>query len=183
VALPEANQTPGAYLRTQRLAAGLTQAQLAARAGVARPNVAAIEAGRRPASTDMANRLLDAIRGRPPGRRTLELSPPVLLNIELARAAANHVARDPGKARTAMTDRLAQLRSHDAGSSATWLDDWDGILSRWDLSEVMALLISTDPDDVERRKVSPLDAVISPPEREQAARQAREIWRAARRVS
>lgn len=47
-------------LRSVRIAAGLTQAQLGARAGVARPNVVAYEAGRREPRFDSAMALLDA---------------------------------------------------------------------------------------------------------------------------
>jgi transcriptional regulator with XRE-family HTH domain len=47
-------------LRSVRVAAGLTQAELGARAGVARPNVVAYEAGRREPRFDSAMALLDA---------------------------------------------------------------------------------------------------------------------------
>jgi transcriptional regulator with XRE-family HTH domain len=64
VALPEVDEPVGMFLRRQRLAGGLTQAQVASRAGVARPNLAAVESGRRVVSPEMAVRLMDAIRGR-----------------------------------------------------------------------------------------------------------------------
>jgi len=47
-------------LRTVRVAAGLTQAELGLRAGVARPNVVAYETGRREPRFDSAVALLDA---------------------------------------------------------------------------------------------------------------------------
>lgn len=47
-------------LRTVRVAAGLTQAELGLRAGVARPNVVAYESGRREPRFDSAMALLDA---------------------------------------------------------------------------------------------------------------------------
>ena len=183
VALPEADEPIGSFLRRQRLEGGLTQTQVAFRAGVARPNLAAIEAGRRTASPEMAIRVIDAIRGRAPRRRTLELSPPVLLNIELARIAASKVARAPDASRVAMTELVTKLRRRDDGSSASWLDDWEAILNRWDVNEVISLLLSTDADTVERRKVSPISAVITRQERDQAVKRAEEIWRATRRVS
>lgn len=183
MALPEVDEPVGAFLRRQRLAEGLTQDQVARRAGIARPNLTAIELGRRPASPDMALRLIDAIRGRTERRPVSELSPPVLLNIELGRIAAAKVARAPARSREAMSDHVAKLRVRDDGTSARWLDDWEGLLDRWDLAEVISLLLSTDPEAIERRKVSPISAVISPAEREQAARVARDLWRATRRVS
>lgn len=183
VALPEVDEPIGMFLRRQRLAGRLTQAQVASRAGVARPNLAAIESGRRAVSPEMAVRLMDAIRGRGARRPVLEMSPPVLLNIELARFAAGHVVRDPESSRVAMSELLTKLRARDDGSSANWLDDWEAILERWDLAEVVSLLISTDPEAVERRKVSPVSAIITPTERDEAVRAAREFWRATRRVS
>ncbi len=48
-----------------REAAGLSQAQLAARSGVAQPNIAAYEAGRRRASPAMIARLRVCLRPRP----------------------------------------------------------------------------------------------------------------------
>ena len=183
VALPEVDEPIGMFLRRQRLAGRLTQAQVASRAGVARPNLAAIESGRRAVSPEMAVRLMDAIRGRGARRPVLEMSPPVLLNIELARIAAGHVVRDPETSRVAMSELLTKLRARDDGSSASWLDDWEAILERWNLAEVISLLISTDPEAVERRKVSPVSAIITPTERDEAVRAAREFWRATRRVS
>lgn len=47
-------------LRSARVAAGLTQAELGVRAGVARPNVVAYESGRREPRFDSAMALLDA---------------------------------------------------------------------------------------------------------------------------
>lgn len=48
-----------------RLAAGLTQLDLAARSGVRQPNIAAYENGKRAPSASMVERLLDAARDRP----------------------------------------------------------------------------------------------------------------------
>lgn len=48
-----------------RQASGLSQAQVAARSGVAQPNIAAYESGRRRASPQMMERLQRALRPRP----------------------------------------------------------------------------------------------------------------------
>ena len=50
-------------LRRLRLAAGLTQSDLADRSGIARPNIAAYEAGRREPKWSTAERLLAAVDG------------------------------------------------------------------------------------------------------------------------
>lgn len=52
-------------IRDARLAAGLTQLDLAARSGVRQPNIAAYENGKRTPSASMVERLLDAARDRP----------------------------------------------------------------------------------------------------------------------
>jgi DNA-binding XRE family transcriptional regulator len=51
----------GERLRALRLAAGLTQAELARRTGIHRPNIARVEAGRHTPSLDTLNRLASAI--------------------------------------------------------------------------------------------------------------------------
>lgn len=48
-----------------RLAAGLTQAELAARAGTARPNIAAYESGAKVPSPELLDRLIAAMRPTP----------------------------------------------------------------------------------------------------------------------
>lgn len=58
-------------LRTARAAAGLTQSTLAERSGIARPNIAAYERGRREPLFDTAIKLLDAAEAH------VEIEPPV----------------------------------------------------------------------------------------------------------
>lgn len=55
-------------IREERLAAGLTQAQLAAAAAVPQPNLSAYENGRRTASPAVLARIAAALRGRPSER-------------------------------------------------------------------------------------------------------------------
>jgi uncharacterized protein len=55
----------GGELRRRRLAAGLSQSQLGQRAGISQSNIAAYEAGRRPMSADMSERIVRAMRRRP----------------------------------------------------------------------------------------------------------------------
>jgi hypothetical protein len=52
-------------LRALRLAAGLTQREVAARSNVTQPNLAAYEAGRRAISDEMYTRIVRAMRPRP----------------------------------------------------------------------------------------------------------------------
>lgn len=147
---------------------------------MARPNIAAIEAGTRNVSPEMTLRLVDVIRPRHP---ELELTPPVLINLELARVALFSIVADPEGARRKLERRLETMRAHDDGGASSWLEDWADLLGRWNLVEVFSLLLSSRPEDVERRKVSPIDAVVSTEERDGAVQRARQVWRATRRVS
>ncbi len=52
-------------LKQARAAMGMTQAQAACAVGIKRPNLAAMESGRRPCSEDMLMRVLKAIKYRP----------------------------------------------------------------------------------------------------------------------
>ena len=167
-------------LHRARLEEGLSQTEAARRGQIARPNFCAIESGRRKVSPEMAARLLGAIRGASRDHSELHLTPPVLLNVELSRVAAFVVARDPIVAREKMRERLRRLRSVDDGGADRWLDTWDEILDRWADAELLALLLSTDPDDVELRKVSPVSALVSEEQRGEALDRARELWRATR---
>lgn len=54
-----------ALVRAARIAAGLTQTELAAAAGLNQPNLANIEAGRRPVSPELLERILAAAGHRP----------------------------------------------------------------------------------------------------------------------
>jgi len=52
-------------MRAARTAAGLTQKDLAGRLGIAAPNIAAYESGKRALSEDLFDRILDATRPLP----------------------------------------------------------------------------------------------------------------------
>jgi len=67
----------GAELRARRLAAGLTQRQLAERAGVPQPNVSAYESGRRRPAPETVERLAAALR--PSAAEQLRVARPALL--------------------------------------------------------------------------------------------------------
>lgn len=66
-------------LRSRRIAAGLTQKQLAERSGVPQPNIAAYERGRRTPSASTAARLEAALR--PSARTALDLHHEAILAV------------------------------------------------------------------------------------------------------
>jgi len=76
---------------------------------------------------------------------------------------------------------MTRLRSvADGGHSDYWLDRWDELLARRDRKEIISLLLSTDREAVDLRKVSPVRALLSGDEYQQAVGRARELWHAAR---
>ena len=62
---PRGGETAAVRWRRRRLALGLTQAEVSARAGLSQPNLAAIEAGRRPLGAAVEGRLAAALAARP----------------------------------------------------------------------------------------------------------------------
>jgi hypothetical protein len=104
----------------------------------------------------------------------------VLFNIELSRVAAFELIKDPDVAREKMQQRLEELKARDDGGARWWTERWSGILERWDIASIVALLISTTPEDVDMRKVSPIDALLTEDAVAKAAERAREVWRATR---
>jgi transcriptional regulator with XRE-family HTH domain len=179
--VPAPGEEIGAYLRDRRLAAGLSQQEVEDRSGVARSNVAAIEAGTRPASPKMVARLLAAIRGEEYGEPPILLSPPVLINIEVGRAAALRLAVDPDGSRQKMIEGMALLRSAlRDGQSDRWLDFWDQVLERWSPAKLIPLLLSTNREDIDWRKVSPLRSLLDEVAYDEAVARARTLWRGSR---
>jgi len=177
---PGPGEQVGEALRRTRLSSGLPQTEVAARAGISRPNLAAIEAGTRRPSTAMTEMVLAAIRGTAQWQPRLRLTPQVLYNIELSRAAAFELIKQPDVARRKMQRRLDEIKTRDDGGARWWIERWTDLLERWDVASLVALLLSTAPEDVDARKVSPIDAILTESMIVKAAGRAREVWYATR---
>ena len=123
-----------------RTAAGLTQAELEARSGVARPNIAAFEAGRREPRWETATRTLEATGA------TIDISRPIAWTWTI------------GQRPYAVPSRLWRLPLRDAFRSFTpdarlW---WSGSAPRFDLSDredraraYELVLREGQPDDIQ----------------------------------
>lgn len=83
--------TVGTRIRQARLEAGLTQAELAERAGISRSNVAAYEVDKRPLSDDMVERVLSAARRRYPSEILAAHADEVIGIVEKHRGSNVHV--------------------------------------------------------------------------------------------
>lgn len=178
---PEVGVHLGSYIKSRRVSAALSQAEVAERSGVARSNIAAIEAGVRKPSGAMVAGLLSAISEGGSAPPPMHLSPSLLINVETSRLAAFAIAREPDSSRKTMLAEMARLRAAADGScSDRWLNVWDDLLARWDRREIISLLLSTDREALDLRKVAPVRALLSSEEYQQAVRRARELWHATR---
>ena len=92
----EASESLGETLRARRIAAGLTQRELAARAGVPQPNVSAYEVGRREPSLETAQRIDRA------------LSVPVMARLTAARSELLAAATRRGLGRVRVFGSVAR---------------------------------------------------------------------------
>jgi DNA-binding XRE family transcriptional regulator len=174
-------ETPAEQIRRVRLEAGLTQRELADRTGIARPNLSAIESGARTPSNEMFRRLLAGVYGEEALRPRRRLGYSQLLNIELHRLAAYAVMSNPQRALSVMQSAIAERRSADAhGNSSPWIERWESLIDRSDIDEIVAFLLSTDPDVVDQRKLSPCAAFVTADQREDILRRLAQVRRGPR---
>lgn len=165
-------------LLAARIEAGLSQRELAARAGTSGATVAAYERGTKEPRLSTLLRLLGAAGMR------LELSyAPVLSNangdltredrrsLALHRVIAARFARDPRAVSTKAVRNLKVMRRADDGSAAPWLEEWERLL-KGPVSAVIEVLVSHDQRARDLRQVTPFAGVLSDEER-------RAIYRAA----
>jgi len=157
----------------------MTQTDAARLAGIDQPNLSAIERGRRIPTPEMAHRIVSAIRGWDPHRFQMSLAN--LVSLEVGREAVSAIVNDPTGSRTAMLRSLQQMAERDDGSSAAWIQRWGAILHRWDVEEVLSLLLSSDTEDLSLRNAAPLDGLVSKTQRAEALARARRVWDAAGR--
>jgi transcriptional regulator with XRE-family HTH domain len=168
----------GERVREARVAAGLSQAELARRSGVPQPVISAVESGKRPVSDTCLDKLTWACVPT-----KLRPTPAELINVEQFRLIAAATVLDPERTRQYMVARLQRMRELQPGASEMWLQFWDQVLQRWDLPEVLRLFLSDSPADMERRKVSPTAGLLSEQELAEAVHRARVRWEDAARAA
>lgn len=171
---------PAQLVRDARARAGLSQRELALRAGTSGPTVAAYESGRVEPRLSTLERLLAAAGQRmhiwtePLGRpMTREERRSLYLHEAIAREVEAHPYEALRRARL----NLATMRRADAGRRAShWLDAWDRLVRGGDVHVVVQVL--TDPDDPDARELrqnTPFAGILSPPQRWDVYRRFREI--------
>lgn len=163
----------GALLLTARLGAGLSQRQLAERAGTSGATVAAYESGVKEPRLSTLARLVEAAGGRLVV--DVEVPAPVHVpamtredrrNLALHRAVAARLVRNPRDVMAKARANLSTLRAAHPEPNP-WLDEWARLLTGPPTAVVRAL-VSTDPASRELRQNSPFAGVLSAAERRRA---------------
>ena len=106
----------------------------------------------------------------------------VALVTERLRRAATLKLADNQEARNAVERRQRELSAKADRSGIVWPDFWDGLVPRWDVAEILPLLLSTRPEAIDMRKTSPVWALLREEEHKAAVARAEALWRATQRA-
>ncbi|MDQ6726813.1 MAG: helix-turn-helix domain-containing protein [Actinomycetota bacterium] len=167
----------GTAARTARRRAGLTQAQVAARAGTSQSAVAAYESGRKAPTLATLDRIACATGARldvdlvPSGAQEHESRPVLALSWEerrslwLHRCIAARIQADPEKAGRTARENLATMRRADGlGRGEPWRMAWEGLLDG-PLDELLAVLCATSTYASQLRQTAPFAGLLTPRQR------------------
>lgn len=161
-----------AILFAGRVEAGLSQRELAARAGTSGATVAAYERGRKEPRLSTLRRLLEAAGMRlnlsyTPVRHDgiARLTREERRSLALHRAIVTKLAADPeGVVAKARRNLAVMRRANQDRSAEPWLAEW-GRLIRGPISPVVEVLVSTSQRARDLRQVTPFAGVLSDEER------------------
>lgn len=169
----------GLLLLAARLDAGLSQRQLAARAGTSGATIAAYERGTKQPRLSTLRRLLAAAGGRldlawtPRADDSRMLTREERRSLALHRVIAARLAADPEAVLAHARRNLATMRrANEDGSAERWFAEW-GRLLRGPAAAVIEVLVSRDQHARDLRQVTPFAGVLSDEERRMAYRSER----------
>jgi transcriptional regulator with XRE-family HTH domain len=163
----------GLLLLAARVEAGLSQRELAARAGTSGATIAAYEGGAKQPRLSTLRRLLEAASARlelgyvPATARphVVTLTREEQRSLALHRVIAARLAADPKRVLSKARRNLAVIRrANTDGSAEPWLAEWAWRL-RGPLGGVIEALLSTDQHARDLRQVTPFAGVLSDEER------------------
>lgn len=166
----EQGLTAGKVLVRARRAAGLTQRELARRAGTSGATVAAYERGRKEPRLSTLQRLIDAAGGRlalsvaGDEPQPAELTGGDRWSLALHRAVLRRLVDEPDAVRARALRNVATMRRSGDGSARVYLDAWDRLL-RGPLEPLVAALTALDHEARDLRQVTPFAGVVPPRER------------------
>lgn len=152
-------------LRAARLDAGLTQAELARRAGTSRSRLSAYECGRVAPTADTLERILTAADA--------PLRPEEVRSRELHRRIAQRLVEQPDAVLAKARRNVETMRAADPGGRGTaWLDRWASLLDG-PLTTLVSLLVSSSQEARDLRQSTPFAGVLTPAERNAVIRETR----------
>lgn len=155
-------------VRRLRRDAGLTQAELADRAGTSQPAIAAYEAGRKSPSLATLRRLADAAGLEVVVDFQRPLTREELRSLALHEAIARKVDEAPAEAVAQAWVVLRRMQAANPGASRL-LDIWERLLEG-PPGELAAVLLDRGPLARELRHVTPFAGILSAKERAQVYR-------------
>jgi transcriptional regulator with XRE-family HTH domain len=150
-------------VRTLRLQAGLTQEEMAARAGTSQPTIAAYEAGAKSPTLTTLTRMAAALGF------DVAVSLPPGLTREDRRSLAYHEAvaailrKDPEAGLALARRNLARAIQAQPGAKQLWRE-WEAWLAL-PLDELIGRLLGSDLEARDMRQVSPFAGLLTPRER------------------
>ena len=162
-----------ALLLAVRTESGLSQRELAARAGTSGATVAAYELGTKEPRLSTVGRLVEAagmrleLRYEPktPGRGDADLTREERRSLALHRAIAAKLAADPAPVLARARKNLRVMRrANDDGAADRWFGDWERRL-RGPFAGLIEALVSHDQHARDLRQVTPFAGVLSDEER------------------
>lgn len=164
-------------IRLARAQAGLSQAELARRAGTSQPHVAAYEAGYREPTFPTLLRLLGAAGAGLDVklcRRAEAMTREELRSLRLHEVIAARVITDPDRIIAHARANLRRMRHANPDRSAEpYFDRWERLL-RGPVHRIVAALVSDDQSSRDLRQVTPFAGVLSDDERREILRHAKE---------
>ena len=158
-------------IRQLRLDAGLTQHELAAKAGTSQSTIAAYESGAKHPTWKTIARVAAAVGLEPVVSFTPRMQYADIRSLCFHRAVAEVLRRDPGQAierSRRHLNRLRQLHPHARELLSQW-DEW----LRAPEEELIAKMLDPGPAAREMRQVSPLVGLLGPRERMRVLKTAR----------
>ncbi|MGQ0805280.1 MAG: helix-turn-helix domain-containing protein [Actinomycetota bacterium] len=167
-----ASEVGAAVLLAARAEAGLSQRELAARAGTSGATVAAYERGTKEPRLSTLHRLLVAagmkldLSYAPVSKERLAgLTREDQRSLALHRAIVTKLAADPETVLTKARRNLSVMRrANQDGGAEPWFAEWERLL-RGPLSAVIEVLVSTNQRARDLRQVTPFAGVLSDEER------------------
>jgi transcriptional regulator with XRE-family HTH domain len=165
----------GLLVLAARVDAGLSQRQLAARAGTSGATIAAYERGTKEPRLSTLRRLVEATGARldvgwAPVDDAGTLTREERRSLALHRSIAARLAADPEGVLTRARKNLRMMRrANDDGSAEPWFTEWERLL-RGSISGVIEALVSRDERARDLRQVTPFAGVLTDAERRAAYR-------------